>query len=101
DPTWFTPWQLRRLGAVISGVCKFLSQKYGNVDYKTCSTPDDPNGVVFHHQNTRPTYRWGDIPDYDKSIFWAYLRSTDSNISGEAVFEFKKQSKSFKAGEDV
>lgn len=101
DPTWFTPWQLRHLGAVITGVCKFLSQKDPNIDYRTCTTPEDPNGVIFHHQNTRPTYRWGDLPDYDKSIFWAYLRASDSNISGEAVFEFRKKTRSYRAGEEV
>src|SRR5690606_32232590 len=72
DPTWFTPWQLRRLGRVIKGVCKYMVDRYSEINYNRCITPEDQYGVHFNHQDTSPNYRWGDIPDYDTSIFWEY-----------------------------
>ncbi len=101
NPTWFTPYQLRSLAAVISGVCKVLSQNDDRIDYKRCITPEDADGVDFHHQSTRSTYRWGDIPDYDKSIFWGYLKTNESNISGEATLKFAGDRRRYSAGEVI
>ena len=102
DPTWFTAWQLRQMDNVVSGVCRKLNQETnGVIDANACSSPGGTNGVHFQHQELRATYRWGDIADYEKSIFAAYLRATDSNITGEATLEFPKKDRIYNAGENI
>ncbi len=101
DPTWFTASQLRKLGAVISGVCNVLSQTISGFDRAACQEPENKNGVHFQLQGQRTTYRWGDVPDFDKSIFYAYLRSSDYNIEGEAEFVFPSDKKTFKATDTI
>jgi len=101
NPTWFTPYQLRSLAAVVSGVCKVLSQDDASIDYTKCITPEAAEGVEFYHQSTRSTYRWGDIPDYDKSIFWGYLSTNESNIRAEATLSFAGDRRRYSAGEVI
>jgi len=100
DPTWFTAWQLKKLGAVIGGVCKSIAQRY-DVNVKTCQSPEEANGVHFHHQGLRNKYRWGDIPDFDKSIFYAYLRTSSHDIEAEVAMQFANQKRTYAAGDAI
>jgi len=101
DPTWFTPRQLRLLGAVIKDLCRVLSQdSEGELRYADCVRPDGPRGIQFHFQGPNdPTYKWGQIPDFDHSIFHQYLTATET--SGEAVFQFTGGVKKFAAKSNI
>jgi hypothetical protein len=100
DPTWFTPWQLKKLGSVIKGICSNLSQRYAEVSMSRCTSTSDPrDGVLFYQRGDRPTYRWGEIPDFEKSLFATYVRNTDANVQSEVNFEVPDRP--FPAGSDI
>lgn len=97
DPTWFTPWQLSRLGDVIKNLCQVLSQKDPAMNFQKCFEVGGTNGIQFHRQGASESYRWGDIPDFDQSIFTTYIRSAASAPAGEAFFVWPRGNKRFRA----
>lgn len=101
DPTWFTNWQLSHLGAIASAVCSKMKEKNDAIDHNKCMAPGQENGVMFQHQGSSDFYQWGDIPDYDETIFWAYLKSADNMIDGEASLTLSQNRKAFQAGENI
>ncbi len=100
-PTWMTPWQLRRLSAVVAGLCQNLQEKDPNIDLERCKATSGPGGINFIRQADRAYYRWGDIPDYDESLISSYLKSKDANLESEVVFKFANNSKSYLAHQDL
>lgn len=100
DPRWMTPWQLRRLSAVVSGVCNSLHERDPNIQTPKCQTIGGQGGVNFFTQGNRAYYRWGDVPDYDDSLISSYLKSRDANLESEVVFNFPSKNKSFQANQD-
>jgi len=97
NPTWFTDRQLRRMGQMINDICTYLSVNNG-VDRLKCLGTEGNLGVQFYNRGHSEEYRWGDIADYDKSIFDAYLKS-GGGLGTEVAFEFPRNRKQFKAGE--
>jgi hypothetical protein len=96
-PTWFTDKQLRRMGQMINDICTYLSSHNG-VDRNKCLSTEGNLGVQFHSRGYSEEYRWGDIADFDPSIFQAYLASA-GGLGTEVAFEFKGNRKEFKAGQ--
>ncbi len=101
DPTWFSSWQLSHLGVIVSAVCTKLKEKNEAIDFSKCVTPNSKTGVTFQHQSSQSFYQWGDIPDYDETIFWAYLSSDDYMINGEATLRLASERKAYQAGEQI
>lgn len=99
-PTWFTDQQLRMMAQVVNDVCTLIAQKDTSVNRDECMATSGDKGVRFHHQGKSEEYRWGDIPDYDDTIFDAYVRSP-GGLGGEVAFEFKKGDRAFKAGSEI
>lgn len=101
NPIWLNAWQLSKLSAVIRNVCNVLAQNDTNIDEKTCVTPEVRNGVYFHHKGSRLNYFWGDIPDFDKSVFYSHLSSSDGNLSGDMDIVFSKNPAVFDANSNI
>lgn len=100
-PTWFTDRQLRAMGAVVEAVCTALStRKDEPVDRDECMSTSGDRGVQFRHQAASEEFRWGDIADFDPTIFNAYIENP-SGLSSEVAFEFDGDERRFQAGEEI
>lgn len=98
NPAWYTPRQLQVLGAVVKDICQNLSRDNEQINVMECRTPGHTRGVQFHSQAALdPTYKWGDIPDFEETIFEAYIQANDSLTEGEAQFQFHNRSKRYAA----
>ncbi|MCX6117894.1 MAG: hypothetical protein NT027_10145 [Proteobacteria bacterium] len=76
NPLWLTDEQLNLLGLMIPQICAKLQFSYG-VNEGTCRTPGSgPNQLTFRSTPDQ-NYRWGDIPDFEETIFWPYFNSTE------------------------
>lgn len=101
EPTWFSDRQLRFLGQLVVDLCQYMSQKTPEaVRYEACIATTGDLGVQFRHQGDSEEYRWGDIPDFDRNIFEAYIRSPNG-LGTEVAFEFDRGRREFRAGEAV
>ena len=77
---------------------KKLSADRG-VNENTCRDPEAEGGVVFHHRLPEAaSYRWGQIPDFDETIFYEYARK--QNTESEASMEFPIPTKRYQAGQE-
>jgi len=99
-PTWFSDGQLRAMGQIINDVCTLLSQRDPEVKREECMSPRGDRGVKFRSFNANGDYQWGDIPDFDATIFEAYVRSP-SGLGAEVAFELDPGKKFFNAGENL
>lgn len=79
NPLWVGDYQLKLLGAVVSEVCRVL-ERSDNVNKNTCMTPGIDGGVTFRNQSAS-NYRWGDISDFDESIFYPYISSSTGSFT--------------------
>jgi hypothetical protein len=75
DPMWLSDFQLRLLGVAVSEICAAISRSEG-VDREQCQLLGGANGVSFRIQ-PGSSYRWGDIADFDETIFTPYLLSPE------------------------
>ena len=100
NPQWYTNQQLATLGKVIPGICDLMKQDNPVIDVSKCRTPGIAEGVQFQNQGQSETYRWGDVPDYDKNIFWTYIIDKDQ-LGGTAEFSFPTTPKIYRAGSPI
>lgn len=104
-PTWFRSTQLQSMATLINDVCTVLARPADPndpnatppVDRAACMGVDGDNGVRFRHQGESEEYRWGDIADFDATIFEAYLRNSGS-LRDEVAFEMSRGVREFRAG---
>ena len=69
DPTWYTHWQLARLGNLIREICLDLEQTEG-LNATTCQEDVQVQHTVADH-----AFRWGDVLDYEPLIFTHYAKN--------------------------
>ena len=87
QPLWLTKWQIKHMGKLVRELCYDLGQRNSNKEeeaqsfYKSCL--NDQDKVKFQGGSEDKVY-WGDLPDYDKTLFRSYKESLDS--SEEASF---------------
>ena len=101
NPTWFTYYQLERMRYAVDSICTYLSTNPTEgvvVDRDQCMSFDGDNGLFFRSQGASEEYRWGDIADYDRSIFQAYFRATPKQ---SVAFEFPSKNRIFQAGQTI
>jgi hypothetical protein len=100
-PIWFNDAQLRHMGQVINDVCTRLAQSDPeHVSRDKCLATSGDDGVQFRHQDMAEEYRWGDIPDFDPTIFRAYV-AAPGGLGTEVAFEFAGDRKRFNKGEAI
>jgi hypothetical protein len=103
NPTWFTYYQLKMMQFAIEKICDSLVAKPADgvtVKREECISPEGDNGVRFRHQGASEEYRWGDIADFDKTIFEAYFRNR-AGLQESVAFEFPNKNRQFPAGTDI
>jgi hypothetical protein len=100
NPKWLNEAQLSRMGNLIHKICNLLSSYDKNVKVDECLTPGGPRGIEFVNQGSSETFQWGDIPDYDENIFWAYI-SSGTTLAGEVGFHFQRKDKIYSAAKPV
>ena len=100
NPRWYTNAQLATLGKIIPGICNLMKQDNPATDLDKCKKPGEPGGVQFQSQGQSETYRWGDVPDYDKNIFWTYIINQDQ-LGGTAEFTFNQSTPIYRAGSPI
>ena len=99
-PTWYSNYQLKNLGKIIQGSCELMTQEDADLDQDTCRTPGIPGGVQFQIQGGSEQFHLGDIADFDKDIFWTYVRDPDE-LGGQVSFSFPYANRIFNAGTSI
>lgn len=100
-PTWFTSNQLKAMAGLINDVCTLLStQEQDPVNREECMKPEGDLGLHFRRQGSSEEYRWGDIADFDETIFNAYVRNP-GGLSDEVAFELAQGNREFVAGANI
>ena len=94
-PTWLSGHQLELLSVLSSEICRHLEEKSG-VDAAECMGFSSENGIQFRSRGTSEEFRWGDIADFDRSIFEA---SINNRLTSQVAFEFPGDKRVFRAGE--
>jgi len=97
-PTWLSNRQLKLMGWIIDDVCARLAEE-GQVVREQCVSMKGPGSVVFRRQQGE-SYRWGDIADFDETIFAAYL-TNPGGLQGETAFDFPGGRRQYAAGEQI
>ena len=100
NPMWLTKLQMRKLGTVIKMVCLRLGDVNPDIDVDYCMKPGVDGGVQFVSQGNSEEYQWGDIADFDESIFYAYVKNPDA-LRGRAEFNFHAPKNTYQAGQDI
>ena len=100
DPKWYTNYQLQQLSSVVIGVCGLMHHNDPSIDEQVCMTPGKQGGVEFKAQGASESYRWGDIADFDKDIFWTYITNADQ-LSGTTEISFDNNKAIYLSGSDV
>ncbi|MCX6108992.1 MAG: hypothetical protein NTZ90_05230 [Proteobacteria bacterium] len=99
-PNWFSDLQLRAMGQLINDVCTLMAQQDSGVNRDHCRSPSDDQGVHFRYQDKSEEYRWGDIADFDPTIFAAYVKSP-GGLGTEIKFDFPGGKHQFQAGDPL
>jgi hypothetical protein len=98
-PGWYTVAQLKALGNLVNDLCLMLSND-PTIKMEECVSMKGSNGLHFHQQGVSEVLRWGDIPDFDETIFAAYIANPTGLPGGDASFEFGRANR-FTAGQAV
>lgn len=105
EPNWMNNWQLQRMGELVRDVCDRLSRDDnpddpddGGISFNDCVTVG--KGTQFQYQGDRDEYLWGDILDFDRSIFKSYVEFPNA-LSGKAVFEYPDGKQIFEKEEEI
>jgi len=98
NPSWYTRRQLKYMGEVVSGICQLMAQDDPTIDIARCRTPGQ--GVQFQNDRPGQGYRFGEIPDFDASIFWSFIRNPD-DLSGDVAIQLPINQKVFQAGAPI
>ena len=86
NPTWMTDYQLKQLGKLTDSICQLISSENSAANLDKCKSFAGEQGVrVFHGRGE--VYRWGDVPDYDASLFKNYI-SNPETLDGLVTLNF-------------
>ena len=98
NPTWMTDYQLKQLGKLTQAVCQLISSENSSAKYESCHSFGGEQGVrVFHGGGE--FYRWGDVPDYDASLFKNYITNPET-LDGLVSLNFNGN-KLYDAGQNI
>lgn len=100
NPSWYSSAQLKNFSKILRGICELMRLDEPSFDLSRCQSPGGQGGVQFQHQGQSQQYHWGDIPDFDESIFWTYVRDADE-LGGQIEFDFGPGDRIFPAGQAI
>lgn len=81
DPTWQSGFQLEWLGYMVKELCSAHLGLRSTTQIQSCSDPQHADTrVEFRLNQAAPTanHRWGEIADFDRNIYAAYLQQPRS-----------------------
>lgn len=99
NPSWYTAKQLRMMGLIVQGACELIAQDNPTVDVETCRTPG--TGVEFADPAKHSVYQYGDIPDFDNSIFSAFVKNPTNADNAPLDIRLPGSTKLFNAGSPI
>lgn len=107
DPSWQSGFQLEWLGYMVKELCAHHLGLRNEEQIKNCSDPYSSGSRVSLRVESQSTslsdsspaeYVWGEIPDFDRSIYGAYLQNPQQ-IQLEFVYPDKRRN--FAPGENI
>lgn len=99
NPSWYTAKQLRMMGMIVQGACELIAQENPSVDVESCRTPG--TGVIFADPAEHAVFQYGDIPDFDNSIFSAFVRNPTNADNAPLDIQMPGNAKLFPAGNPI
>lgn len=96
NPKWLGKNQLITLGKIVRAICPIMKRANDAVNLEKC-TLAGAGGTVQFELLDGDSYQWGDIPDYDETIFRTYVNEPQA-LSGDASFTFANPKRVFPAG---
>lgn len=99
NPTWLTNTQLQAMGQLINEICRVLERSDG-INYSECVSVEHPNGIEFQQAGSSESFTFGDIADFDETLFHAYIASL-GGLSGATHLSFNQAGKRYRAGQPV
>lgn len=88
NPTWFTDYQLRQMAGILDQVCRVIHPPADNpTAFNECKTPGAASDLAprFYVRRANEEFKWGQIPDFNKSIVWRFLQDPGSMTGGVSV----------------
>ena len=99
NPMWASEQQLQALAQLVGELCTEF-QATLPIDRQKCLRRGGDQGVQFQRQEASEVFRWGDIADFDETIFDAYLENPAGLPGGDAAFTLPEKV-AYNAGQDV
>ncbi len=81
DPTWQSGFQLEWLGYMVKELCTAHLGLRNTTHIQNCSNPQHADTRVelrVNQAGTKANHRWGEIADFDRNIYAAYLQQPQS-----------------------
>jgi hypothetical protein len=98
NPTWVTEEQLQAAGLLVNRLCNILhNQNFNKV--RECVATGGDLGINYWHQGKSKVYRWGDVADFDQTIFESYMQMPEQK--GGVAFDFPGRRVQYRAGENI
>jgi hypothetical protein len=89
NPKWLDKQQIVDLTSIVGSVCQlFVREGVSTFDDCLSLAVDRPRREreLLFQKPAGPSYRWGDIPDFDGRIFASYLQNPGTKLPGAAEF---------------
>ena len=101
NPLWASKWQLQRLGELVSDICNQIAADYKDkAPFKNDECSQVGKFLKFRSPIANGLSHWGEIHDFDASIFASYIHSP-TGLSGETSFSFAADEAIFEAGSTI
>lgn len=103
DPTWQSSFQLEWLGYMVKELCAAHLGLRSQTQIRDCSNPQHANTRVkfrIWQTDSEVKHRWGEIADFDRSIYTAYLQQP-RRLQTEFVWLDQRTDGKFGRGHDI
>ena len=103
DPTWQSGFQLEWLGYMVKELCIAHFSLRSTSQMQSCSDPQHPDTKVAFRTNqatTKANHRWGEIADFDRNIYAAYLQKPQQ-LQTEFIWLDQRTHGKYRRGEKI
>lgn len=103
DPTWQNGFQLEWLGYMVRELCIAHLGLRSTSQMKSCGNPHHADTRVEFRLNragTQANHRWGEIADFDRNIYAAYLQQPQS-LQTEFIWLDQRTNGKYHRGENI
>ena len=101
NPLWLTKWQLQRMAELVNDVCVKMFTDYGEqLAFSVEQCQSVGQALHLRVQEKRSLYQWGDISDFDASIFASYLEHPEG-LAGATLLRATQMHQLIDAGRPI